>query len=82
MIFRSKGIPRIKGRRKVKESIATRAIFVAGGDELHKIALTFNLDDGTTHEYELNLVDTGKLITQLKASYSAALPKHHRESFQ
>lgn len=66
----------------VKESFASRAIFVAGNDELHKIALTFTASDGTKIDYMLNLVDTGKLISQLKSSYNAALPKHHRETFQ
>jgi len=71
-----------KKKMKVKESIAARAVFVAGDDELHKISLTFTDYDGTTAELELNLVDAGKLISQLKTAYTAALPKHHRESFQ
>ena len=66
----------------VKESFAGRAIFVAGDDELHKIALTFTATDGTKVDYMLNLVDAGKLISQLKSAYNAALPKHHRETFQ
>lgn len=75
MLGKRKGIP--PARIKVKESTASRAIFVAGNDELHKIALTFTDIHGTTYEAELNLVDAGRLISQLKVSYNAALPKHH-----
>ncbi len=66
-------------RHKVKESFAARAVFVAGEDELNKISLTFTDHDGTKSEFELNLIDAGKLISQLKSAYTAALPKHYRE---
>jgi len=71
-----------KKKYKVKESFAARAIYVAGDDDLHKISLTFKDVDGEVAEFELNLVDTGKLISQLKTAYNAALPRHHRETFQ
>jgi hypothetical protein len=64
----------------VKESFASRAIFIAGDDELHKISLTFTATDGTRTEFMLNLIDAGKLISMLKSSYSSALPKHHHEA--
>jgi hypothetical protein len=69
---------RISPRRvKVKESTATRAIFVAGSDELHRVEIEFTSTNGELILASLNLPDTGRLITQLKASYNAALPKHH-----
>jgi hypothetical protein len=75
MLGKRKGIP--PRPVKVKEVTATRAIFVAGADELHRIELEFTSSSGERISASLNLTDAARLITQLKASYNAALPKHH-----
>jgi len=66
-----------KRRLKVKEATAARAIFVAGGEELHAIAITFRIDEDTTIELELSLIEAGKFLTQVRSAYNAALPRHH-----
>lgn len=76
MKFRLPKLPLPQRRLKVKEATAVRAIFVAGGEEMHVLSLTFRLDPETTIDLELSLPEAGKFITQMKAAYNAALPTH------
>lgn len=53
---------------------AARAIFAEVQGAIPKIALTFELVDGSTQTFELEAIEAGRMIEQAMSAYNAIMP--------
>lgn len=71
-LFKRKYRPRYS--HVANRAVAARALFNEAPGAIPKVALTFDLVDGTTHTFELEVTEAAKLITTALSAYNAIMP--------
>lgn len=58
----------------VRSAKAARALFPEARGMIPKISLTFECEDGSLVEFELEAAEAGRLVEQAMSAYNAILP--------